>query len=223
MQVYRGHKGRVELQIVAKGRSAHAASNELGDNAVYKMLPVIAGVRDLGADLPSDPFLGRGRITVTGITCRTASINAVPDECAITIDRRLTFGETQDDAIAQVRALIPAEQATDFTVSMLHYDEPSYTGFVLPVEKYFPALGPAGGARPGASRPGDGPPSVGRTGIASQVELQHERHVLDGAKPASLPSALGPATRYMPTPCSTRCGWTTSCAARRGMPSSRPC
>ncbi len=139
MQVYRGHKGRVELQIVAKGRSAHAASNELGDNAVYKMLPVIAGVRDLGADLPSDPFLGRGRITVTGITCRTASINAVPDECAITIDRRLTFGETQDDAIAQVRALIPAEQATDFTVSMLHYDEPSYTGFVLPVEKYFPA------------------------------------------------------------------------------------
>ncbi|RIK39382.1 MAG: YgeY family selenium metabolism-linked hydrolase, partial [Chloroflexi bacterium] len=33
MQVYRGHKGRVEMKVVAKGRSAHAASNHLGDNA----------------------------------------------------------------------------------------------------------------------------------------------------------------------------------------------
>jgi putative selenium metabolism hydrolase len=139
MQVYRGHKGRVELRVVAKGRSAHAASNELGDNAVYKMLPVIAGVRDLGPQLPADPFLGRGRITVTGITCRAASINAVPDECTIVIDRRLTFGETRDDAMAQVRTLIPRQHEADFAVSMLQYDEPSYTGFVLPVEKYYPA------------------------------------------------------------------------------------
>jgi len=139
MQVYRGHKGRVEIRVVAKGRSAHAASNELGDNAIYKMLPVIAGAREMGSELPSDPFLGRGRITVTGITCRAASINAVPDECTITIDRRLTFGETREDAIAQVRALVPRQHQTDFTVSMLRYDEPSYTGFVLPVEKFYPA------------------------------------------------------------------------------------
>ena len=39
MQVYRGHKGRVEMKVVAKGRSAHAASNHLGDNAIYKLLP----------------------------------------------------------------------------------------------------------------------------------------------------------------------------------------
>src|SRR5207302_7185853 len=41
MQVYRGHKGRVEMQIVATGKSAHAASNHLGDNAIYKLLPII--------------------------------------------------------------------------------------------------------------------------------------------------------------------------------------
>jgi len=39
MQVYRGHKGRVEMRVVARGRSAHAASNEMGDNAIYKILP----------------------------------------------------------------------------------------------------------------------------------------------------------------------------------------
>lgn len=141
MRVYRGHKGRVEMQVVAKGRSAHAASNELGDNAIYKLLPIIAGIRDLGPSLGNHPFLGKGKITVTDMRVRTPSINAVPDEATIWIDRRLTFGETKEEAIAQVEALIPEEsrQRGDIRVSILHYAEPSYTGFVFPVEKYFPA------------------------------------------------------------------------------------
>jgi putative selenium metabolism hydrolase len=139
MQVYRGHKGRVELKVVAKGRSIHAASNQLGDNAIYKMLPVIAGVRDLNDRLHTDPFLGQGRITVSKIECQTPSINAVPDECTIYIDRRLTFGESKEQAVAQVQALIPPEHADAIRVEILHYDTPSYTGYQYPVEKYFPA------------------------------------------------------------------------------------
>ncbi len=139
MQVYRGHKGRVELKVVAKGRSIHAASNQLGDNAIYKMLPVIAGVRDLNDRLHTDPFLGQGRITVSKIECQTPSINAVPDECTIYIDRRLTFGESKEQAVAQVQALIPPEHADAIHVEILHYDTPSYTGYQYPVEKYFPA------------------------------------------------------------------------------------
>lgn len=136
LQVYRGHKGRVEMRAVAKGRSAHAASNHLGDNAIYKMLPLIAAVRDLEPALGDDPFLGHGKITVTDLRVRTASINAVPDECTIFLDRRLTFGETKEAALAQVQELI-APGAT-ISVEILRYAEPSYTGFVLPVEKYFP-------------------------------------------------------------------------------------
>jgi len=139
MQVYRGHKGRVELKVVAKGRSIHAASNQLGDNAIYKMLPVIAGIRDLNDQLHTDPFLGQGRITVSKIECQTPSINAVPDECTIYIDRRLTFGESKEEAVAQVQALIPPEHADAIHVEILHYDTPSYTGYQYPVEKYFPA------------------------------------------------------------------------------------
>ncbi|MBI1802646.1 MAG: YgeY family selenium metabolism-linked hydrolase [Chloroflexi bacterium] len=137
MQVYRGHKGRVELQVVAKGKSAHAASNQLGDNAIYKILPVIAGIRDLNDQLPTDPFLGQGRITVSDIKARTPSINAVPDECTFFVDRRVTFGETKEEAIEQVRRLVPL--GADITVEMLYYNDPSYTGFVFPVDKYFPA------------------------------------------------------------------------------------
>jgi putative selenium metabolism hydrolase len=139
MNVYRGHKGRLEMKITAKGRSAHAASNHLGDNAIYKLLPVIAGIRDLEPQLGDHPFLGHGKITVSDMHVQTPSINAVPDEAVIFIDRRMTFGETKETVRAQVEALIPAEYRDSVKLEELFYDEPSYTGFVFPVDKYFPA------------------------------------------------------------------------------------
>ncbi|RLT39091.1 MAG: YgeY family selenium metabolism-linked hydrolase [Chloroflexi bacterium] len=141
MLVYRGHKGRVEMKVVAKGKSAHAASNHLGDNAIYKVLPVIEGVSQLEPQLGDHPFLGHGKITVTDMSVETPSLNAVPNQCTVYIDRRVTFGEEVEAVIEQVRQLIPAEnrERGDVTVEMLFYDEPSYTGFVFPVDKYFPA------------------------------------------------------------------------------------
>jgi len=139
MNVYRGHKGRIELKVTAKGVSAHAASNHVGINAIYLLLPVIAGIRDLEPSLGDDPFLGNGKITVSDMLVKTPSINAVPDEAVIFIDRRMTFGEMQEEAIAQVEALIPEESKDRVKVEALFYDVPSYTGFVFPVDKYFPA------------------------------------------------------------------------------------
>ncbi|HXF64202.1 MAG TPA: YgeY family selenium metabolism-linked hydrolase [Caldilineaceae bacterium] len=141
MQVYRGHKGRVEMQIVARGKSAHAASNHLGDNAIYKVLPIIEGISRMEPQLGDDPFLGHGKITVTDMAVETPSINAVPNGCTVFVDRRLTFGESAEAAIQQVRDLIPEPYRSngDIRVEMLRYDEPSYTGFVFPVDKYFPA------------------------------------------------------------------------------------
>ncbi|MCA9907381.1 MAG: M20/M25/M40 family metallo-hydrolase, partial [Anaerolineae bacterium] len=78
MQVYRGQKGRVEFGITAKGKSAHAASNYLGDNAIYKLLPIIDAISKLEPELGDDPFLGHGRITVSDMHVKTPSINAVP-------------------------------------------------------------------------------------------------------------------------------------------------
>jgi putative selenium metabolism hydrolase len=141
MQVYRGHKGRVEMKIVAKGRSAHAAINHLGDNAIYKVQPIIDGISRLEPELGDHPFLGHGKITVTDMEVDTPSINAVPNQCTVYVDRRLTFGESAEGAIKQVADLIPQAESENGTVSveMLTYAEPSYTGFVFPVDKYFPA------------------------------------------------------------------------------------
>ena len=137
MQVYRGHKGRVEMQVVSKGKSAHAASNFLGDNAIYKLLPVIDAISKLEPEFKDDPFLGAGRITVTDMKVETPSINAVPNEAVIFIDRRVTFGEEPQAELERIQRLIGSR--SDMEASILYYDVPSYTGFVFPLEKIYPA------------------------------------------------------------------------------------
>ncbi len=139
MKVYRGHKGRIEMEISCKGKSAHAASNYLGDNAVYKMLPVIEKISRMEEAFVPDDFLGIGRVTVTQVRTSAPSTNAVPDECTIFIDRRITFGETREYWRQALEAIIPEEHKDDFEVRDLVYTEPSHTGAVYEYEQYFPS------------------------------------------------------------------------------------
>ena len=139
MQIYRGQKGRVEFKIVAKGRSAHAASNYLGDNAIYKLLPIIERISQMEPELGDHEFLGHGRITVTDMDVKTPSINAVPDEATIYVDRRITFGEEPAAELERLQSLIG--ERDDIHAEILVYDEPSYTGFVFPLDKSLSRLG----------------------------------------------------------------------------------
>lgn len=139
MKVYRGHKGRYELEVSCKGKSAHAASNYMGDNAVYKMLPVITAISRLEETFTPDEFLGIGRITVTKVSSVSPSNNAVPDECTIFIDRRITFGEAKELVRQQIEAIIPEATRKDFEIRGLTYTEPSHTGAVYEYEQYFPS------------------------------------------------------------------------------------
>ena len=142
MQVYRGHKGRIELKITAHGRSAHAASHYLGDNAMYKMLPIIAQIRELDrrmrAGMGRHPVQGHPSVAVTDAVTRTASINAVPDQFTIFLDRRITSNEPREEVIAAIKGLIPDYLQGEIHVEELFYDTPSYTGFVFPVSKFYP-------------------------------------------------------------------------------------
>jgi putative selenium metabolism hydrolase len=138
MEIYRGHRGRTEISVTFRGRSCHASEPERGDNALYKAIPFIQGIEKLHQELKlrPDPFLGPGSITVTNISTRTASLNAVPDECNLYIDRRMHPAETKEVILHELRSLPNADQA-EIVIPM--YAEPSYTGFVFPVEKVFPA------------------------------------------------------------------------------------
>lgn len=138
MDIYRGHRGRTEISVTFKGRSCHASAPERGDNALYKAIPFIQGVERLHEELKTrpDPFLGPGSITVTNMSTRTASLNAVPDRCDIYLDRRMHPAETKEVVLNELRALPNADLA-EIVVPM--YEVPSYTGFTFPVEKIFPA------------------------------------------------------------------------------------
>ncbi len=137
--VCRGQRGRMEVEITTHGVSTHGSQPDRGSNAIYSMAPIVAGIERLHAQLqPSHPWLGPGSIAVTGISCRTPSVTAVPDECTVHIDRRLTIGETSEQALAQLVEL-PEVVAASAEVRLLDYDQPSWRGFTYPTQKVFPA------------------------------------------------------------------------------------
>ncbi|UCF10013.1 MAG: M20/M25/M40 family metallo-hydrolase, partial [Candidatus Bipolaricaulota bacterium] len=133
--VYRGHRGRVEATISTAGKSSHAAFPEHGDNALYKLAPIISDIEALNERLPSDDFLGKGTVVVSFVECTSPSLNAVPDSGRIYIDRRLTAGETVEEALVQLRAL---PHLGDGKVELLEYDGVSWRGEPARQEKFFP-------------------------------------------------------------------------------------
>jgi putative selenium metabolism hydrolase len=135
LDVYRGHRGRVELSVTTKGLSAHASAPERGENAVAAMAPIVMEVTALNDRLTSDDFLGKGTIAVTKIECETASLNAIPDKCRIYIDRRLTAGETVDSGLEELASFASIKNAE---IEVLTHAEPSYTGVVHETDKYYP-------------------------------------------------------------------------------------
>ena len=95
-------------------------------------------LQDLHLRLKDDAFLGKGSLTASEIFFTSPSRCAVADGCSISVDRRLTRGETWEDALEEIRQLTSVQKAGG-KVSMYSYDRPSYTGLVYPTECYFPS------------------------------------------------------------------------------------
>jgi putative selenium metabolism hydrolase len=135
LDIYRGHRGRCEIKVTVKGVSCHASAPERGNNALYKMARIISGIEQLNERLAYDEFLGKGTIVASYLESKTPSLNAVPDEAVLYIDRRLTVGESASSAMAEIKALPGAEEAT---VELLRYSDPSWTGYEKDVPKDYP-------------------------------------------------------------------------------------
>lgn len=137
LNLCRGQKGRVEYQITAKGKSAHAASSHPGDNALYKLLPLIEKIKNLQDDLPSDDFLGDAKITVTSVEVHAGSRNVVPGAATAYVDRRLTAGEDAYEELERLQTLVGEND--DISITIPEFDEASYTGFIFPLEMVYPS------------------------------------------------------------------------------------
>ena len=138
LQVRIGHRGRLEMQVKVRGTAAHAAAPDLGSNAIHNAARLIFGIELLAPRLAHDDFLGQGTIAVTEIESQAASRNAVPDCCTFYIDRRLTLGETERKAVAEIQNIINTEEV-DATVRVTDYEAASYTGFECRARNVFPA------------------------------------------------------------------------------------
>ena len=136
-RIYRGHRGRMEMKVTTQGLSCHGSAPERGDNAIYKMAPIIQDIEKLNDKLRFDEFLGKGTITISEIFFSSPSRCAVADGCSISIDRRLTDGETYQSALEEIRNLDSVKKV-QAKVEMYTYERPSYTGYVYPTDAYFP-------------------------------------------------------------------------------------
>lgn len=157
--IYRGQRGRMEIRVDVQGVSCHGSAPERGDNAIYKMAEILLDIRALNENDAADTteikglvkmldekynpewkearFLGRGTVTTSEIFFTSPSRCAVADSCSISLDRRMTAGETWESCLDEIRAL-PAVKKYGAKVSMYQYDRPSYTGLSYPTECYFP-------------------------------------------------------------------------------------
>jgi putative selenium metabolism hydrolase len=135
LNIYRGHRGRMEIVVKFRGVSCHGSAPERGKNAIYMAASAALEIEKLNERLRSDEFLGKGTITISEIRSGSPSLCAVADYAQLHLDRRLTWGETKESATKEIEEIVSGEAAA---VEVLHYEEIAYTGLKYGMEKYYP-------------------------------------------------------------------------------------
>ena len=135
LNIYRGHRGRMEIEITFRGISAHGSAPERGKNAIYMASRACLEIEKLNERLAFDEFLGKGSVTLAEFVSGSPSLCAVADYAKIHLDRRLTWGETKESAMAEIHEIV---KDMDAEVVVLNYEETAYTGLKYGMEKYYP-------------------------------------------------------------------------------------
>ncbi|MCX7786091.1 MAG: YgeY family selenium metabolism-linked hydrolase, partial [Spirochaetes bacterium] len=165
-RLYRGHRGRMEMEVQIKGISAHGSAPERGVNAAYKAARAALALEKLNEELQPDEdrFLGKGTIVVSQLKAFGPSQCAVPDLASLYIDRRLTWGETKELAVQQVK---DALQGLAEEVVVPYYNKLGWKKTPYGQELYFPTW----------KLPLDHP--LVQAGIRTYRELFHTEPVVD--------------------------------------------
>jgi putative selenium metabolism hydrolase len=67
LNIYRGHRGRMEILVRFKGLSCHGSAPERGINAIYLAARAALEIEKLNERLGTDEFLGKGTVTISEI------------------------------------------------------------------------------------------------------------------------------------------------------------
>jgi succinyl-diaminopimelate desuccinylase len=105
------HNGCLHLEVLVRGRQAHAALPESGADALEAATPILAALyeerRRLGATLSGEKGIGSPKLTV-GLISGGINTNVVPDRVSLKLDRRLIPEENGEAVEAALIDLVEA-------------------------------------------------------------------------------------------------------------------
>jgi putative selenium metabolism hydrolase len=139
-----GHRGRVELEVVFRGRSVHASVPATGVNPLYPLARFLQGLEALPmVDDPANPGLGPSSVAPTLLSTDQTSRNVIPAEVTLILDWRNVPVETPEAIVQKLqslldRSLIPGAQGQ---VSPTPPQQTSYTGVTEPPAARSPTFG----------------------------------------------------------------------------------
>lgn len=111
------HRGATRWKIQTIGKAAHSSRPSEGINAIYRMAPVLEALEHFASELPgmvpAHPLCGPATLSVGRIE-GGISVNTVPDQCAIEIDRRVLPGEDGVKVMHQVEDYLRQRLDVDF-------------------------------------------------------------------------------------------------------------
>ena len=120
MQPAIAEKGLMVLDVIAHGKSGHAARNE-GVNAIYEALDDMVWIRDYKFQKVS-PLLGPTKMTLTVVNAGTQH-NVIPDLCTMLVDIRTNEYYINEDVYEFIKQHLKSEvHAHSFPLHSSHID-----------------------------------------------------------------------------------------------------
>jgi acetylornithine deacetylase len=117
LNVIVAHRGAIRWKLKTRGRACHSSRPTEGVNAIYKMGEVLLCLERYADELPRmvkpHPLCGSPTLSV-GRIAGGISVNTVPDECLIEIDRRVIPGEDPQAVIPHVTTYLRERLDVDF-------------------------------------------------------------------------------------------------------------
>ena len=136
--IYRGQRGRMQIEVVVTGRSCHGSMPWEGLNPLEygaAILVEASQAYEAGEGFADHPFLGGGTRTASWAQLESPSDCAVPDRFTFRFDRRLTAGEDPDEAVAAIEGLPAVGRAREagltVEVQVPTYDQATWKGYTL--------------------------------------------------------------------------------------------
>ncbi len=134
-----GNKGRIDVEITVRGKSAHSSMPWDGINAVDGARKVLERLDRLALG-NQHAGLGKATLTVTQIKSAPDISHTVPDTCRITLDRRLLPGDDPDIALDAIRDAVADISPWSVEVTRGAFMYPSEVGPIVPLQQPCAAL-----------------------------------------------------------------------------------